>query len=102
MQKVVLSEVDLYHGEIMPKGFEIDQNKIRNNIIESYIQRKRISSNHQDYAFDDYECLFLSLYNGFKIILRDHFNAEYEKTLVFKNMHGNILIQRKILDKTSS
>ena len=92
MQKVVLSEVDLYHGEIvMPKGFEIDQNKIRNNIIESYIQRKRISSNHQDYAFDDYVVPFSQPLQWVQDYIRDHFNAEYEKTLVFKNMHGNIM-----------
>ena len=41
MQKKVLTEVDLYHGEIaMPKGFEIDLDKIRNDIIESYVKQK--------------------------------------------------------------
>ena len=34
MQKKVLTEVDLYTGEIqMPKGFDIDRDKIRNDII---------------------------------------------------------------------
>jgi hypothetical protein len=41
MQKKVLTEVDLYTGEIsMPKGFEIDRDKIRNDIIESYVKTK--------------------------------------------------------------
>ena len=44
MQKKVLSEIDLYYGEIkMPKGFEINRNQIRNDIIESYIKKKRIN-----------------------------------------------------------
>ena len=36
MQKKVLTEVDLYTGKIqMPDGFDIDRDKIRNDIIES-------------------------------------------------------------------
>ena len=59
MQKKVLTEVDLYYGEIaMPKGFEIDLDKIRNDIIESYIKQKRINNNPKSYAFDDYVVLF--------------------------------------------
>ena len=47
MQKKVLTEVDLYSGEIaMPKGFEIDLDKIRNDIIESYKKTKRIVSDN--------------------------------------------------------
>ena len=38
MHKKVLTEVDLYTGEIaMPKGFEIDRNKIKNDIIKSFV-----------------------------------------------------------------
>jgi hypothetical protein len=41
MQKKVLTEVDLYHGEVdMPKGFEIDRDKIRNDIIESFVKKR--------------------------------------------------------------
>ena len=48
MHKKVLTEVDLYRGEIsMPKGFEIDRDKIRNDIIESYVKQKRINTNPQ-------------------------------------------------------
>ena len=44
MQKKVLTEVDLYHGEIeMPKGFEIDLDKIRNDIIESYVKKNKLT-----------------------------------------------------------
>ena len=46
MQKVVLTEIDLYTGEVaMPKGFDIDRNKIRNHIVESYVNQKRINNN---------------------------------------------------------
>ena len=44
MQKKVLTEVDLYHGKVdMPKGFEIDRDQIRNDIIESFVKKKRIN-----------------------------------------------------------
>ena len=41
MHKKVLTEVDLYYGEVaMPKGFEIDRDQIRNDIIESFVKQK--------------------------------------------------------------
>jgi hypothetical protein len=55
MHKKVLTEVDLYTGEIqMPKGFEIDRDKIRNDIIESFVKKNRVNTNPKAYAFDDY------------------------------------------------
>ena len=39
MQKKVLSEIDLYYGKVdMPKGFEIDRKKIKNDILNTYIR----------------------------------------------------------------
>ena len=58
MHKKVLTEVDLYYGEVaMPKGFEIDRDQIRNDIIESFVKQKKINTNPKAYAFDDYEVL---------------------------------------------
>ena len=55
MHKKVLTEVDLYTGKIqMPDGFDIDRDKIRNDIIESFVKKNRININPQAYAFDDY------------------------------------------------
>ena len=37
MDKVVLSEISLVHGEVKtPKGFEIDRKEIKNSIVSSY------------------------------------------------------------------
>ena len=39
MQKKVLSEIDLYYGKVdMPKGFEIDRNKLQEDILTHQIQ----------------------------------------------------------------
>ena len=41
MQKKVLSEIDLYYGDVKtPEGFEIDRDQLRNDIIKSYVQFK--------------------------------------------------------------
>ena len=41
MQKKVLSEIDLYYGEIItPKGFEIKRDTIKNSILNSFIKEK--------------------------------------------------------------
>ena len=76
MQKIVLSEIDLYYGEIkMPKGFEIDQNKIKNDIIESYVKQKRINNNPQAYAFDDYVVPFSQPLQWLQDYVRDHWKV---------------------------
>ena len=92
MQKKVLTEVDLYIGEIsMPKGFEIDRDKIRNNIIESYVKKNRINTNPKAYAFDDYVVPFSQPLQWMQDYVRDHWRLDYGRTLVQKNMHGNVM-----------
>ena len=70
MHKKVLSEIDLYYGKVdMPKGFEIDRTKIKNDIIESQIKTKRINNNSRFMLLMIMLSLFLNLSNGCKIIL---------------------------------
>ena len=96
MQKVVLSEIDLYTGEVaMPKGFDIDLDKIRNDIIESYIQQKRINNNPKAYAFDDYVVPFSQPLQWMQDYIRDHWRVEYNRTLVTKTIHGNIMYPKE-------
>jgi hypothetical protein len=43
MQKKVLSEIDLYFGEIKsPKGFEINRDRIKGDILTSFINQKKL------------------------------------------------------------
>ena len=42
MQKKVLSEIDLHYGKIdMPKGFEIDRDKLQSDILSSQIKNSK-------------------------------------------------------------
>ena len=52
MDKITLSEISLIYGSvIMPKGFEIDRSKIKNDIIDSFVQTNRISTNPKHYSY---------------------------------------------------
>ena len=44
MQKKVLSEIALYYGDVaMPKGWDIDRDKLSGDILQSQITKQRIS-----------------------------------------------------------
>jgi hypothetical protein len=91
MQKVVLSEINLYYGEIKtPKGFEIQRSKIKNNIIESYINNKKISSNPKDYSYNDYQTSYSQSLGWLQDHVRDYFKLDYKQTLIPKLTWGNV------------
>ena len=49
----------------MPKGFEIDREKIKNDIIQSYANQKELTDNPKDLMLLMIMLfLFLNLYNG--------------------------------------
>ena len=96
MKKVVLSEIDLTIGKIdSPKGFEIDREKIKNDIITSYINQKRISNNKKDYSYYDYEVPFSQPLQWYQDYLRDHFKLQYNKTLIPKQNIGLVIEKDK-------
>ena len=77
MQKKVLSEQALYYGDIaMPKGFEIDRDKLCNDILTSELQ--------------DCQFPFSRTWDMLNTYMRDHVNVEYGFSLVNKETWGNI------------
>jgi hypothetical protein len=69
MQKKVLSEQALYYGDIaMPKGFEIDRDKLCNDILTSELQ--------------DCQFPFSRTWDMLNTYMRDHVNVEYGFSLV--------------------
>ena len=92
MHKKVLTEVDLYTGEIaMPKGFEIDRNKIKHDILKSFVIEDRINNNPKTYSYKNYKVPFSQPLQWMQDYMRDHWKVEYGFTLVPKDMHGKIL-----------
>ena len=76
MHKKVLSEIDLHYGKIdMPKGFEIDRDKLQSDILKHQIQ---------DCPFP-----FSREWDKLNTYLREHINVEYDFQLVNKETWGN-------------
>jgi hypothetical protein len=83
MKKKVLSEIDLYYGAVdMPKGFEIDQNKLQEDILKSQINNK--------------EFPYSRTWDMLNTYMREHINVEYGFQLVNKKMWGNIYKPKEI------
>ena len=83
MQKKVLSEIDLYYGDVaMPKGFEIDRDKLQTDILSSHINNKEFSYSREWDKLNTY--------------LREHINVEYGFQLVNKKTWGNVYKPKEI------
>ena len=77
MKKKVLSEQSLYYGDIdMPKGFEIDQEKLTNDILQS--------------TFNSKEFPFSKTWDMLNTYMRDFIGLDYNINLVNKNSWGDI------------
>ena len=77
MHKKVLSEIDLHYGTIdMPKGFEIDRDKLQSDILSSQIKNS--------------EFPFSKTWDMLNTYIRDHIGVEYDIRLVNKETWGNM------------
>ena len=77
MQKKVLTEQSLFYGDIdMPKGFEIDQEKLTNDILQSTFTNK-------DFPFS-------RTWDMLNTYMRDFIGLEQSINLVNKSTWGNI------------
>ena len=83
MQKKVLSEQALYYGDVeMPKGFEIDRNKLQSDTLKSQIHNKEFPYSRPWDMLNTY--------------MREHINVEYGFQLVNKKMWGNVYKPKEI------
>ena len=77
MQRQVLTEQSLFYGDIdMPKGFEIDQEKLTNDILQS--------------TFNSKEFPFSRTWDMLNTYMREHIGVDYGINLVNKSTWGNI------------
>jgi len=77
MKKKVLSEQSLYYGNVdMPKGFEIDKEKLTNDILQSSFTNKQFP--------------FSRTWDMLNTYIRDYIGLEYNIGLVNKNSWGDI------------
>ena len=77
MQRKVLTEQSLFYGDIdMPKGFEIDQEKLTNDILQS--------------TFNNKEFPFSRTWDMLNTYMRDFIGLDYGINLINKSTWGNI------------
>jgi len=77
MQKKILSEINLIYGDVlMPKGFEINTDKLSTDTLQSQIKNK-------DFPFS-------RTWDMLNTYIRDHIGAEYDINLINKETWGNI------------
>ena len=83
MDKKVLSEIALYYGDVsMPKGFEIDRNKLQADILKSHIHNKKFPYSRESNTLNTY--------------LTEHINVEYGFQLIIKETWGNLYKPKEI------
>ena len=83
MRKKVLSEIGLYSGQVeMPKGFEIDRDKLQEDTLKSQINNKEFSGSRA--------------WNMLNTYVREHINLEYGFSLVNKKTWGNVYKPKEI------
>ena len=83
MKKKVLSEIGLYYGDIeMPKGFEIDRDKLQTDILKSRINNKKFPYSREWDKLNTY--------------LREHINLEFGFQLINKETWGNVYKPKEI------
>ena len=77
MEKKVLSEIALYHGDVaMPKDWEIDPIDLAHHILHSQLQNK--------------EFLYSKTWDKLNTYIREHIKLEYNINLVNQKTWGNI------------
>ena len=83
MRKKVLSEIGLYSGQVeMPKGFEIDRDKLQEDTLKSQINNKEFSGSRA--------------WNMLNTYVREHINLEYGFSLVNKKTWGNVYKPKEV------
>ena len=76
MRKKVLSEISLIHGDVlMPKGFEIDKDKLIKDILKSNIKKSQIN--------------FSRTFDMLNSYIREHVNLNFNINLINKHTWGN-------------
>ena len=77
MRKKVLTEQALYYGDVdMPKYWDIDRNKLTNDILQS--------------TFNSKEFPFSKTWDMLNTYMLDHIRLEYDINLINKSTWGNI------------
>lgn len=83
INKIILSEKGLYYGNIdMPKGWDIDRDKLTSDILLSTINKEKLP--------------FSRTWDMLQTYLRDHIFVKYDFTLILKKNLGKFFKSEEI------
>ena len=83
MQKIVLTEQNLYYGDVaMPKGWDIDRDKLQADVLKSQVTNSPFP--------------FSRNWDMLNTYIRDHVNLEYSVNLINKQTWGNMYKPQEI------
>jgi len=88
IDQTILSQIDLYEDTI--KIINIDRNKLKNDILANMAFEERLSKNSRDYSYEDFKIPYSPSLQQIEDYIRDHFNCDYQKTLIPLLRWGNV------------
>jgi len=93
MHRKILSQVDLYYGDVkMPKNFEIDRTKIKEQIIySSFISDNRKNNDKNDKRYNDFIIDDTTILYPLHVYFSDFINLKFDLKLILQDSWGNIV-----------
>ena len=96
ISKQVLSEIALYYGSIdRPKGYEVNRQQIKADILEAQLAHKTESDSPYSYRFFDYKLNYSKDMGYVHEYVSEYFNLNYGLPIVPTLSVGNVLEYRE-------
>lgn len=92
MKKTVLSEIDIYQGDLkMPKNFDIDRSKLKADILDSHLKEHTISNDPFSFSFLDIKVPFSKALDMLQRYVIEFLFLEHKIKLFPVETFGNVL-----------
>ncbi len=109
MKKTVLSEIDIYQGDLkMPKNFDIDRSKLKADILDSHLQANTMTNNQFSFSFLDYKVPSSKALDMVQTYIVDYLDSYFHTRVFPFQRFGNVLkpneqtFSRNFLDLNNS
>ena len=92
MKKTVLSEIDIYQGDLkMPKNFDINRSKLKADILDSHLQETTISNDPFSFSFLDYKVPSSRALDMTEKYVAEHVDSYFNTKMFPVQRFGNVL-----------
>ena len=91
MDKIVLSEIALYHGTLdMPENFDIDRKKLASEILDAGAKKNKEAKDGFYYTAKDCPINFSRQLDMLNTYFVDYFKAYYNEHITLEESYGNV------------